>query len=91
MNGTIGVSSLVQQLRQCLIMQAYGNAMRNAEITLDQPNQAAARILARQLYTLLIHLCEGLALAWHSFEERLFTMVWKRGDCYMNGISQKRG
>ena len=32
-------------------------------ITLDQPDQAAARIFARQMYTLLIHLCEGRALA----------------------------
>ena len=28
MNGTTGVSSLVQQLRHCLIMQACGWAMR---------------------------------------------------------------
>ena len=33
------------------------------EITLDQPDEASARIFARQMYTLLIHLCEGRALA----------------------------
>ena len=35
----------------------------SSEITLDQPDQAAARIFARQMYILLIHLCEGRALA----------------------------
>ena len=35
----------------------------STEITLDQPNQGAAKIFARQLYTLLVHLCEGRALA----------------------------
>ena len=35
----------------------------NTEIVLDQPNQGSAKIFARQLYTLLIHLCEGRALA----------------------------
>ena len=35
----------------------------SSEITLDQPDQAAAQIFARQMYTLLIHLCEGRALA----------------------------
>ena len=25
---------------------------------------------------------------WHSFEERLITMPWKRGDYCMNGISE---
>ena len=33
------------------------------EITLDQPAEASARIFARQMFTLLIHLCEGRALA----------------------------
>ena len=31
--------------------------------TLDQLDEAPARIFARQMYTLLIHLCEGRALA----------------------------
>ena len=35
----------------------------NTEIVLDQPNQGSAKIFARQLYTLLIHLCEGRAVA----------------------------
>ena len=35
----------------------------SSEITLDQLDQAAARNVARQMYTLLIHLCEGRALA----------------------------
>ena len=35
----------------------------STEITLDQPNQGAAKIFAQQLCTLLIHLCEGRALA----------------------------
>ena len=30
---------------------------------MDQPDEASARIFARQMYTLLIHLCEGRALA----------------------------
>ena len=60
-----------------------GDALRmNAEITLDQPNQGAARIFARQLYTLHIHLCEGRALA-------LVRGAWKHGDCYTNGISRR--
>ena len=35
----------------------------SSEITLDQPDQAAARIFARQMYTILIHLREGRASA----------------------------
>ena len=35
----------------------------SSEITLDQPDQATAWIFARQMYTLLIHLCEGRPLA----------------------------
>ena len=35
----------------------------STEITLDQPSQGTAKIFARQLYTLLIHLCEGRSLA----------------------------
>ena len=35
----------------------------STEITLGQPSQGTAKIFARQLYTLLIHLCEGRALA----------------------------
>ena len=35
----------------------------SSEITLDQPDEASARMFARQMYTLLIHLCEGRALA----------------------------
>ena len=35
----------------------------NTEITLDQPSQGTAKVFARQLKTLLIHLCEGRALA----------------------------
>ena len=34
-----------------------------SEVTLDQPDQAAPRIFARQMYTVLTHLCEGRALA----------------------------
>ena len=33
------------------------------EITLYQPDDASARIFARQMYTLLMHLCDGRALA----------------------------
>ena len=35
----------------------------SSEIALDQPDQADARIFARQMCTLLIHLCEERALA----------------------------
>ena len=35
----------------------------SSEITWDQRDQAAARIFARQMYTLLIHLCARRALA----------------------------
>ena len=35
----------------------------NTETTLDQPDQAAGRIFARQMYTILIHLSEGRAFA----------------------------
>ena len=41
----------------------HGALKQSSEITLDQPDQAAARIFARQMYTLLVHLCEGRALA----------------------------
>ena len=40
-----------------------GALRHTTEITLDQPDEASARIFARQMYTLLIHLCEGRALA----------------------------
>ena len=50
--GRIGVSSLVQWLRHCLIVWMNG-----------APYEASARIFARQMCTLLIHLCEGRALA----------------------------
>ena len=40
-----------------------GALQHTSEITLDQPDEASARIFARQMYTLLIHLCEGRALA----------------------------
>ena len=40
-----------------------GALQDTTEITLDQPDEASARIFARQRCTLLIHLCEGRALA----------------------------
>ena len=40
-----------------------GSLKLSSEITLDQLDQADARISARQMYTLLVHLCEGRALA----------------------------
>ena len=40
-----------------------GSLKLSTEIMLDQQVQAAARIFVRQMYTLLIHLCEGRALA----------------------------
>ena len=40
-----------------------GALQRATEITLDQPDEASARIFALQMYALLIHLCEGRALA----------------------------
>ena len=40
-----------------------GALQHTTEIALDQPDEASARIFARQMYSLLIHLCEGRALA----------------------------
>ena len=78
-----------------------GDALKmNAEITLDQPNQA---IFARQLYTLLIHLSEGRALAlvrrtpdhngleaWRLLHEwyqpRKRSRGWSRGLALLNEI-----
>ena len=40
-----------------------GALQHTAEITLDQPGEASARIFARQMYALLIHLCDGRSLA----------------------------
>ena len=40
-----------------------GALQHTTEITLDQPDEASARIFARQMEPLLIHLCEGRALA----------------------------
>ena len=40
-----------------------GALQHTLEITLDQPDEASARIFARQMKTLLNHLCEGPALA----------------------------
>ena len=40
-----------------------GALQHTTEITLDQPDGASARIFARQMYTLFVHLCEGRALA----------------------------
>ena len=40
-----------------------GALQHTTEITLDQPDEASVRIFARQMYTLLIHLREGRALA----------------------------
>ena len=40
-----------------------GALQQITEVTLDQPDEAPARMFARQMYTLLIHLCEGRALA----------------------------
>ena len=62
MNGTIGVSSSATLSEHASTWMRDALRM-SAEITLDQPNQGAAKIFARQLYTLLVHLCEGRALA----------------------------
>ena len=40
-----------------------GALQHSTEITMDQLDEASARIFARQMNTLLIHLCEGRALA----------------------------
>ena len=40
-----------------------GALQHTTEITLDQPGEASAQMFARQMKTLLIHLCEGRALA----------------------------
>ena len=41
----------------------HASVWMSSALTLDQTEQAAARIFARQVYTLLTHLCEGRALA----------------------------
>ena len=40
-----------------------GALQHTTKITLDQPDEASARIFARHMYSLLIHRCEGRALA----------------------------
>ena len=45
------------------IVWMTGALQQTTKITLDQPDEASARIFARQMKTLLIHLCEGRALA----------------------------
>ena len=40
-----------------------GALQHTTEITLDQPDEASGRMFALQMYTLVIHLCEGRALA----------------------------
>ena len=40
-----------------------GALQHTTEITLDQPGEASAQMFARQMKTLLIHLCDGRALA----------------------------
>ena len=40
-----------------------GALQHTTKIALDQPDEASARIFARQMYTLLFHLCEGRELA----------------------------
>ena len=40
-----------------------GALKHTTEIALDQPDEASERIFARQMYTFLIHLCQGRALA----------------------------
>ena len=40
-----------------------GALQHTTEITLDQTDESSARIFARQMCTILIHLCEGRALA----------------------------
>ena len=59
-----------------------------SEITLDQPDQAAAGF-SRDRCILFSFICVRDE-HWQSFEERLITLVWKRGDYCMNGISRKR-
>ena len=71
----------------------------STEITLDQPAQEAAKIFARQLKTLLIHLCEGRALAlvrgapdhngleaWRLFHEWYQPNTRSRGLALLNEI-----
>ena len=62
MNGMIGVSSSVQQ-SATLSDHASVWTSGALELSLDQPDQAAALIFARQMYTLLVHLREERALA----------------------------
>ena len=63
-----------------------GALQHTTEITLDQPDEASARIFARQMCVPFSLICVRDE-RWQSFEERLITTAWKRGDYCMNGIS----
>ena len=59
-----------------------GALQHTTEITVDQPDEASARMFARQMYTLLI--------LGNRSRSALITMAWKRGEYCINGISRKR-
>ena len=66
----------------------------DAEITSVQPSQGAARIFARQLKTLLIHLCEGRALALvrgapdhNGLEARKLLHEWYQPKTWSRGLA----
>ena len=65
-----------------------GALQHTTEITLDQPDEASARFSRDRCIPFSI-ICV-MDEHWQSFEERLITMAWKRGDYCMNGISRKR-
>ena len=66
-----------------------GDALKmNAEITLDQPNQRHGFLCDSCIPCSFICVRDE---HWRPFEEHQITTVWKRGDCFMNGISRRRG
>ena len=62
-NWSLKFCAIAATLSDHASVRMSGALQHSTEITLDQPHEASARMFARQMYTVLIHLCEGRALA----------------------------
>ena len=60
---SLKVGATAATLSDHAIVRMNGALQHNTEITVGQPDDASAQIFARQMYTLLNHLCEGRSLA----------------------------
>ena len=60
---SLKVGAIAATLSDHAIVRMNGALQHNTEITVGQPDEASARIFARQMKTLLNHLCEGRSLA----------------------------